>query len=127
MPQCGCGEHEHDDGQSGDHAEHRPLSGPLSLGGDALGLLMVAALGDVLDEFVLQGQVGCLGLREPPYGLRQVHAREWFTADPVELRKWVITDGAGAQTTVILQDFATGLSLSDALFNTTTVGERQNR
>ena len=59
----------------------------------------------------------------PEYGYIQLS----FTADPVELRKWVITDGAGAQTTVILQDFATGLSLPDTLFNTTTVGERQNR
>lgn len=59
----------------------------------------------------------------PQYGYIQLS----FTADPVELRKWVITDGAGAQTTVILQDLATGLSLSDTLFNTTTVGERQSR
>lgn len=59
----------------------------------------------------------------PQYGYIQLS----FTADPVELRKWVITDGAGSQTTVILQDFSTGLSLSDTLFNTTTVGERQNR
>ncbi len=59
----------------------------------------------------------------PEYGNIQLS----FTGDPVELRKWVITDGAGAQTTVILQDLATGLSLSDTLFNTTTVGERQNR
>ncbi len=59
----------------------------------------------------------------PEYGYIELS----FTADPVELRKWVITDGAGAQTTVILQDFATGLALSDALFNTTAVGERQNR
>ena len=40
-----------------------------------------------------------------------------FTADPVELRKWVITDEAGSQTTVILGDMETGLSLPASLFS----------
>jgi outer membrane lipoprotein-sorting protein len=40
-----------------------------------------------------------------------------FTADPVELRKWVITDEAGSQTTVILGDMETGLNLPASLFS----------
>ena len=59
----------------------------------------------------------------PQYGYIELS----FTADPVELRKWVVTDGGGVQTTVILQDFETGIALSDNLFNTTVIGERQGR
>lgn len=40
-----------------------------------------------------------------------------FTADPIELRQWVITDEAGSQTTVILRDLEMGLPLSSALFS----------
>lgn len=39
-----------------------------------------------------------------------------FTSDPVELRQWVIDDGAGSRTTVILGDLKTGVSLDDAQF-----------
>lgn len=39
-----------------------------------------------------------------------------FTADPIELRKWVIHDGSGGQTTVILGALETGLPLSANLF-----------
>ena len=40
-----------------------------------------------------------------------------FTDDPIELRQWVITDGQGAQTTVILGGLRTGGEFSSALFN----------
>lgn len=40
-----------------------------------------------------------------------------FTADPVELRQWVITDEAGSQTTVILGEMETGLALKASLFS----------
>ncbi|MBL9061291.1 outer membrane lipoprotein carrier protein LolA [Tabrizicola sp.] len=40
-----------------------------------------------------------------------------FTADPVELRQWVITDDLGAQTTVILGEMAKGGSMSGRLFD----------
>ena len=39
-----------------------------------------------------------------------------FTGDPVELRKWVIHDGGGGQTTVILGALETGMPLSGSLF-----------
>jgi outer membrane lipoprotein-sorting protein len=41
-----------------------------------------------------------------------------FTADPVELRKWVIHDGSGGQTTVIMGGLQTGGRLSGLLFTT---------
>ncbi|WP_309663392.1 outer-membrane lipoprotein carrier protein LolA, partial [Tabrizicola sp.] len=48
-----------------------------------------------------------------------------FTADPVELRQWVITDDLGAQTTVILGETKKGGSLGAALFDITA--ETQKR
>ncbi|MGR3761476.1 LolA family protein [Roseobacteraceae bacterium NS-SX3] len=41
-----------------------------------------------------------------------------FTGEPVELRKWVIRDGSGGKTTVILGEMKTGGSLPPSLFNT---------
>jgi outer membrane lipoprotein-sorting protein len=49
----------------------------------------------------------------PEYGT----IRLVFTADPVELRQWVVSDDMGRETTVILNDFETGLRLDIALFN----------
>lgn len=39
-----------------------------------------------------------------------------FTGDPVELRQWVINDGSGSRTTVILGDLATGMRLRNENF-----------
>ncbi|MDN5786223.1 outer membrane lipoprotein carrier protein LolA [Pseudorhodobacter sp.] len=40
-----------------------------------------------------------------------------FTANPTELRQWVIRDDSGAETTVILGEMKKGGKLSDSLFN----------
>jgi outer membrane lipoprotein-sorting protein len=40
-----------------------------------------------------------------------------FTADPLELRQWIITDDLGAQTTVILGEMKKGGELSALLFD----------
>lgn len=50
----------------------------------------------------------------PDYGSIDLY----FTDNPVELRKWVINDSAGSQTTVILNGMETGMRLSNGLFNT---------
>jgi outer membrane lipoprotein-sorting protein len=42
-----------------------------------------------------------------------------FTADPVELRQWVITDDLGSQTTVILGEMKKGGQLGASLFDIT--------
>lgn len=42
----------------------------------------------------------------------------FFTGNPVELRKWVVNDGNGGRTTVILGGLETGLRLGNPLFNT---------
>ena len=49
----------------------------------------------------------------PQYGNSQLV----FTANPTELRQWVVTDNTGAQTTVILNDLVTGTSIPDNRFN----------
>lgn len=49
----------------------------------------------------------------PEYGNIQMV----FTADPVELRQWVVTDDVGNQTTVILGDLAMNGTIRDILFN----------
>ena len=49
----------------------------------------------------------------PEYGNIQLK----FTANPVELRQWVINDGNGSQTTVILGDLNKGGNLPNSLFD----------
>ncbi|MEL7150594.1 MAG: outer membrane lipoprotein carrier protein LolA [Pseudomonadota bacterium] len=51
----------------------------------------------------------------PEYGTIQLK----FTASPVELRQWVVTDGQGAKTTVILGQLTRVSNLSSTLFNIT--------
>lgn len=40
-----------------------------------------------------------------------------FTAQPVQLRQWVVNDDTGSATTVILGEFQTGVPLKNSLFN----------
>jgi outer membrane lipoprotein-sorting protein len=42
-----------------------------------------------------------------------------FTANPTELRQWVITDNAGSQTTVLLGELEKGMDLRASLFSIT--------
>ena len=49
----------------------------------------------------------------PEYGTIQLV----FTANPVELRQWVITDDTGSQTTVVLGALETGVELGARMFN----------
>lgn len=49
----------------------------------------------------------------PDYGSIQMV----FTAAPIELRQWIVTDNTGQQTTVILGDLAKDGSIPDIMFN----------
>lgn len=49
----------------------------------------------------------------PEYGT----IRLVFSADPIELRQWIITDDMGRETTVILGDLRLGGSLAPTLFS----------
>ncbi len=49
----------------------------------------------------------------PEYGSIQMV----YTADPVELRQWIVTDNAGEKTTVVLNDLTPGVGISDRQFN----------
>jgi outer membrane lipoprotein-sorting protein len=57
----------------------------------------------------------------PQYG----NLRLIFTAGPVALRQWVVTDDAGQQTTVVLGDLRTGMDLPANLFD--ALGEAERR
>lgn len=59
----------------------------------------------------------------PQYG----SIRLVFSANPTELRQWVITDDTRAQTTVILNDLTFGSSLSARLFNITAEIDQRQR
>lgn len=48
-----------------------------------------------------------------------------FTADPIALRQWVITDDAGNRTTVILGEMTEGGSMPASLFNIRREAERR--
>jgi outer membrane lipoprotein-sorting protein len=49
-----------------------------------------------------------------------------FTADPLELRQWVITDDLGAQTTVVLGEMKKGGQLGARLFDITAETAARN-
>ena len=51
--------------------------------------------------------------KNPEYGSIQL----MFGSEPVELKQWVIQDGSGGRTTVILGEMATGMPLKNTLFN----------
>lgn len=49
----------------------------------------------------------------PEYGNIQMR----FTANPTQLRQWVVTDNAGMKTTVVLGEMATGVSIPSSKFD----------
>jgi len=51
--------------------------------------------------------------KHPEYGTIALK----FTGSPVELRQWIVTDGQGARTTVILGELDKGVRLSPHLFS----------
>ena len=57
----------------------------------------------------------------PEYGNIQLK----FTSNPTELRQWVVTDGQGAKTTVILGQLTKVSSLPTTLFNISYEEERR--
>ena len=59
----------------------------------------------------------------PEYG----HIDLKFSANPVTLRQWIVTNEQGTRTAVALDGLQTGMSLSDNLFNTQTPRGGVNR
>ena len=55
----------------------------------------------------------------PEYGNIQLK----FTADPVELRQWVVNNGNGSQTTVVLGELQRGGNLPNSLFDVGSPGQ----
>ena len=58
----------------------------------------------------------------PEYGNIEMR----FTANPVELRQWVINDGNGISTTMILGEMKTGGNISNSKFDTGRYSARGN-
>ena len=58
----------------------------------------------------------------PEYGRLQLK----FTEGPVELRQWVVTDGQGSKTTVVLGQLQDTGSLAPALFSIETEERKRN-
>lgn len=50
-----------------------------------------------------------------------------FTRDPVELRQWIIDDGNGSRTTVVLGDVETGMELANNRFEIPGQNRESNR
>lgn len=57
--------------------------------------------------------------QNPEYGNIQLK----FTGNPVELRQWVINDGNGSQTTIVLGDLQKGGNLPNSLFDVGSPGQ----
>ncbi|MCL6284624.1 outer membrane lipoprotein carrier protein LolA [Ruegeria sp. 2012CJ41-6] len=58
--------------------------------------------------------------KNPEYGKIEL----MFTADPVELRKWVVHDSSGARTTVILGELEEGKKYNRRFFSATSDNKR---
>lgn len=50
-----------------------------------------------------------------------------FSANPIQLRQWIINDGNGSTTTVILGEMKTGLRVPERLFNIQTEARNWQR
>lgn len=61
--------------------------------------------------------------QHPEYGTIEMV----FTANPVELRQWIITDDAGGQTTVILGELKKGGDLPASLFSVAAEERKRGR
>ncbi len=59
----------------------------------------------------------------PEYGNIQLV----FTANPIELRQWIVTDDLGTATTIILNDLVEGGTLGDILFNIQAATRQWNK
>lgn len=60
--------------------------------------------------------------QHPEYGNIQMV----FTANPTELRQWVVTDDTGKRTTVILGEMQKGVQIPPSRFSITAEAERRN-
>jgi outer membrane lipoprotein-sorting protein len=50
-----------------------------------------------------------------------------FKDGPTRLAGWIVTDGGGSRTQVVLSDFETGMSFPPSLFSVTRETEKRNR
>ncbi len=60
--------------------------------------------------------VTILSLEDPEHA-EYGEIRLIFTDEPVMLRQWVLTDGGGGETTILLDAVETGMKVNDRIFN----------
>ncbi|SPH24133.1 Outer-membrane lipoprotein carrier protein [Defluviimonas aquaemixtae] len=61
--------------------------------------------------------------QNPEYGQLQMA----FSANPVALRQWVVTDETGGRTTVVLEPLKTGQSYASSLFSINAEADKRKR
>lgn len=74
------------------------------------------AASEMVKSIVTDTDATILSLEDPDhpeYG----EIRLVFTGDPLMLRQWVLTDGGGGETTIILDAVETGMRVDDRIFN----------
>lgn len=108
------------DGKSNQPPESYPLSRtPLSI---ILARNVNLAAANMVTGHAFDGTATVVTAQDPQnpdYGNIQMK----FTGNPVELRQWVINDGNGSQTTVVLGDLQKGANLPNRLFDVGSPGQ----
>jgi len=102
------------DGRSNERAEQYPIRRtPLHL---ILADRVDLARARMVVEHGVEGAATTVTAQDPERP-EEGTIRLYFGRDPVRLTQWVITDGAGYQTTTVLGDLRTGMQLSPFLFD----------
>lgn len=112
------------DGRSNEPPETYPLQRtPLSV---ILDENVNLGRADMVTDHVYDGTITRVRAQDPEhpeYGSIDM----MFTGEPVELRQWIINDGNGGRTTVILGEMETGRDLGSSLFNIELHMQREGR
>lgn len=112
------------DGRSNEPPETYPLKRtPLSV---ILDENVNLGRADMVTDHVYDGTITRVRAQDPEhpeYGSIDM----MFTGAPVELRQWIINDGNGGRTTVILGEMETGRALGSSLFNIELHMQREGR
>lgn len=78
---------------------------------------MVTGHGEYKDMTVVQAQ--------DPANPQQGNIQLFFSANPTQLRQWVITDDTGKKTSVVLDDLLTGVEIRPSAFSIKAEAERR--
>lgn len=79
----------------------------------------------VVDHYAADGQTVVIAQdpTHPEYGTIALY----FSADPIALRRWIITDGSGARTAVTLSQLRPVAEIPDSLFDLSVAASQRDR